>query len=71
MSGVRYDTHSVSSTHNTRNIMSKQDDSERQRESISVTVSKETLERLEEMPAINRSRFMEEATIDKMEELGY
>jgi len=43
----------------------------RERKSISVTISENALERLENMPPINRSRFMKEATIEKMEELGY
>ena len=51
--------------------MSNEEPSETGRKSISVTISEETLERLEDMPPINRSRFMEEATIEKMEKLGY
>jgi len=51
--------------------MSNEESIETERKSISVTISESTLERLENMPPINRSRFMEEATIEKMEELGY
>lgn len=51
--------------------MSKENQPERNRKSISVTISERTLERLEQMPAINRSQFMEEATKEKMDELGY
>jgi post-segregation antitoxin (ccd killing protein) len=51
--------------------MSKTEDEQTKRKSISITVSEETIERLNDMPQVNRSRFMEEATKEKMDELGY
>jgi len=51
--------------------MSSKEKTKNKRVSISVTMAQETLNRLDNMPEINRSRFVEEAAKERMDELGY